>query len=237
MRSEQDFHLDGTNRYGTHERKNQGVRGPVTPSTEAALVEQARRGDAAAFSELVSRYERKIYNLAYRLTGHPEDAMDMAQEAFVRVYTSLPDFRGDASFATWLHRIAANACMDELRKRKRQRLTYLDAPVETEGREELARQLADANDGPEDTLMRQEMQRTVQLGIRALDPDYRTVLVMRDIQGHSYEEISAWLQLPLGTVKSRLSRARNALKDLLQKVELLGPQFVYSSRRRKSSEL
>lgn len=209
----------------------------MTPSDEAKLVERARLGDVDAFEALVSQYERKVYNLAYRLTGNPEDASDLAQEAFVRVYQSLADFRGDSSFATWLYRIVSNACRDELRRRQRQRTVPLDLPVDSEDGE-MVRQYADDSDGPDQTLERRELQRLVRETIETLDEDHRQVLILRDFQDLSYQDIAELLNVSLGTVKSRINRARNALKEkLARELELLTPRVVYTSRRRQGHEL
>jgi RNA polymerase sigma-70 factor (ECF subfamily) len=210
----------------------------VSKSLDELLVERAKRGDVAAFEQLISQYERKVYTIAYRLTGNYEDASDVAQEAFIRAYSSITEFRGDSSFATWLFRIVNNACLDELRKRKRQWVTSLDERLEL-GDGEVDRQVAVANaeEGPEQVLERAELQRTVQESIKSLDEEYRVVILMRDIQGYSYNEIAESLGINLGTVKSRLNRARHALKGMFGTLELLEPRVVYSGRRGKIHEL
>lgn len=210
----------------------------MSKSLDELLVERARRGDVEAFEQLISQYERTVFNIAYRLTGNREDASDVAQEAFIRAYSSLTEFRGDSSFQTWLIRITRNACLDELRKRKRQRMTSLDEPIAVEDGE-MDRQLAiaDTADNPEEALERVEVQRAVQESINQLDEEYRIVVVMRDIQGYSYNEIADSLGINLGTVKSRLNRARSALKEMFGSRELLTPRVVYSGRRRKTNEL
>ncbi len=208
----------------------------MSKSLDELLVERAKRGDVEAFERLISQYEKAVYNRSYRLTGNHEDAGDVAQEAFIRVYNSLSEFRGDSSFTTWLFRIVQNACLDELRKRSRQRVTSLDETVLVDDGE-LARQFAAETDGPEQVLERVETQRAVQEAISALDEEYRVVVVMRDIQGYSYNEIADALGINLGTVKSRLSRARNSLKEMFGSVELLTPRVVYSGRRRRSNDL
>lgn len=192
---------------------------------EQALLARAQAGDVQAFERLVAAYERKVYNLAYRLTGNHDDASDVAQEALIKVYTSLGDFRGDSSFSTWLYRVVSNACLDELRRRKRQRATSLDEPLATDDGA-LARQLAASGDGPEEALARKELRATVQLAIQNLDEEHRVVIILRDIQGHSYQEIADYLGLSLGTVKSRLNRARAALQKKFSELELFGPNFV-----------
>ncbi|MCG0240062.1 MAG: sigma-70 family RNA polymerase sigma factor [Firmicutes bacterium] len=209
----------------------------MSPSEEAKLVERARQGDVDAFEALIIQYERKVYNLAYRLTGNPEDASDLAQEAFVRVYQSLGDFRGDSSFATWLYRIVANACRDELRRRQRQRTVSLEVTVENEDGE-MVRQYADEGEGPDQTLERVELQRLVRETLATLDEDHRQILILRDFQDLSYQDIADLLNLSLGTVKSRINRARHALKvKLARELELLQSRVVYNSRRRHGNEL
>lgn len=208
----------------------------MTRDADEQLVARAQRGDMTAFERLVDHYERKIYNLAYRLTGNHEDAGDMAQEAFIRVYQSLPNFRGESAFATWLFKIASNACLDELRRRKRQPVSSLDEPVELDDGE-TPRQFADVGDGPEQAVERRELQRAVHESIMALPEEYRIVLVLRDLHDLSYNEIVELTGLTLGTVKSRLNRARAQLKEKLLRLELLPPHFVYTDRRGKLSEL
>lgn len=208
----------------------------VSKSLDELLVERAKRGDVEAFETLVASHEKAVFNYAYRLTGNYEDAGDIAQEAFLRVYNSLPEFRGDSSFTTWLYRIVRNACLDEMRKRKRQRVTSLDETLEMDDGE-MSRQFADSTDGPEQALERVEVQRAVLDSINSLDDEYRVVVVLRDIEGYSYNEIADALGINLGTVKSRLNRARGALKEAFAKLELLAPKVVYSGRRGKAHEL
>lgn len=203
---------------------------------EELLVAKARRGDTAAFESLVAQYEKKVYNLAYRLTSNHDDASDIAQEAFIRVYTSLAGFKGDSSFATWLTRIVYNVCYDELRKRKRQRTTSLDEPATIED-ETIERQVADSADGPAEELERKETRAMVQQGIMSLDETYRAVIVLRDLQGYTYEEIARITGLELGTVKSRLNRARHQLKEKFSRLELFASPVVYSARRGKLREV
>lgn len=208
----------------------------VSKSLDELLVERAKNGDAEAFERLIQQYEKKVYNFAYRYVGNPEDAADIAQEALVRAYTSLSNFRGNSSFQTWLLRITYNACLDELRKRSRQKLTSIDETVfGDEG--EMARQFADSADGPEALVEREELQRTVHETIQELDDEHRTMILMRDLQGYSYNQIADVLGLNLGTVKSRINRARQALKEKFGNLELLTPRVVYSGRRGKSHEL
>lgn len=185
------------------------------------LVERAQKGDMDAFDQLVRRYEAKIYSVSYRFMGNHADAGDLAQDTFIRMYQSLPNFRGDSSFSTWLYRVAANACRDELRKRQRRRSVSMDELMAASPTKVPA---AAAQDSPEETAQRHETQRQVQGCLDELSPDHRLILVLREIQDLSYEEIAGILDCSLGTVKSRISRARNALKEKMkEKGELFSP--------------
>ena len=165
-------------------------------SPDRELVERARGGDGSAFAELVRRHERRAYNVAYRMLGSAEDARDATQDAFLSCFRLLHSFRGEAAFTTWLHRIVVNACYDVLRKRTRDPLPVEELPEPRAASDEADRS-ASALD--------------VQRALAALPPDYRAVLVLHDIQGFAYEEIASVLEVPLGTVKSRLHRGRVAL--------------------------
>ncbi len=182
--------------------------------TDEVLVQKTKNGDLDAFDELVRRYEGKIYGLAYRFMGNHADASDLAQDTFIRVYQALAGFRGDAAFSTWIYRIAANICRDELRKRQRRRSVSMDEMIDASPANVPT---ADGSYSPEETVQRYEVQRQVQFCLNELSDDHRLVLVMREIQGLSYEEIAGALQCSMGTVKSRISRARSALKDKMSK--------------------
>ena len=179
--------------------------------TEMELVRAAAGGDEAAFSELVRMYENKAYHLALRMCGNAEDAGDVAQDAFLAAWRGLPSFRGEAGFSTWLYRLVSNAAIDHLRRTKHQRGSVsLDD-------EELNIDTIDTAPGPQDSAEGAELQRVVQDGLNRLGDDHRTVLVMREVQELSYEEIARALEIDMGTVKSRISRARNALRKILIK--------------------
>lgn len=191
--------------------------------TERVLVEKSKAGDLEAFGELVALYQRQVYTVAYRFMGNRDDAWDMAQEAFVRAYQAMAGFRGDCSFRTWVYRIAANACRDELRRRQHRPVASLDEPVFCE-EGEIPRQLATGSLSPADVVEKRENAAYLQDLITGLAAEFRVVLVMRDVQGFSYEEIARELDISLGTVKSRLSRARKALRDrIMAERELLPP--------------
>jgi len=178
------------------------------------LIRQAQAGDLTAFEELVTIYQGKIATLSYYLTGNHTDAQDLAQEVFVRAYTNLKSFRQDAELGTWLHRIAINLWSNMQRRQKFTNLVSLDDPVQTESGD-LARTVAstDQDGDPAGALEGKELQSTVQQALRSLPEEYRTVLVLREVEGYSYEEIAKIAGCSLGTVKSRLSRARQALRE------------------------
>jgi RNA polymerase sigma-70 factor, ECF subfamily len=193
----------------------------VTPTTsvpagfdESALVAQAKAGDQSAFSELVNRYERKIYRLAKNITRNDEDAEDVLQDAFLKAYTHLDNFKGDSKFYTWIVRIAVNEALMRLRKRKTDRSVPLDEPVDL-GEETVAREIAVWEDNPEQQYSQEEWRRILDEAIESLKPDFRTVFVLRDIEEVSTEETAETLGISVPAVKSRLLRARLALRERL----------------------
>ncbi|MBV9867505.1 MAG: sigma-70 family RNA polymerase sigma factor [Abitibacteriaceae bacterium] len=188
----------------------------VSPATDTTmrLLERCRRGDTTAFDEIVAQHQNRIYNLCYWMLSDPEEAADAAQDAFVRAYRSLDHFRGDCAFGTWLHRIAVNVCLDATRRRKRAAVPF--STIEGDEDQSREQEPADTAHTPAEQADRQERHRALYEALAALSENHRTVLVLLDIQGHSYEEAAASLELPLGTVKSRLNRARLALRDKLE---------------------
>lgn len=181
---------------------------------ENALIQSARKGDLDAFNTLVLAYQHQVYNLAYRIMGDEAAASDATQEAFISAYKNLKSFRG-GSFKSWLLRIVTNACYDDLRRRKRRPATSLDELTNGEdGEAEF--DVPSADDGPETIAQRHELAQLLQRGITTLPDDQRIVLVLSDVQGMSYEEIAEMTNSNIGTVKSRLSRARAKLREYLQ---------------------
>ena len=188
---------------------------------EQELISRSQKGDLDAFEELVARYERQVYTIAYRYMGNPEDASDLAQETFIKVYKSIDKFRGDASFSTWIYRVTSNICKDELRKIKRKYQTSLDQEIWLdEG--SVTKQVMDTNPTPEEAYEQKELKKYLQDLIAGLSPEYRMVVVLRDIKGYSYEEIAEITETSLGTVKTRLNRARKALCEQLKSVQRRG---------------
>src|SRR5277367_3198926 len=186
----------------------------VLPHDETELVNRARSGDAAAFTELVNRYERKIYRLAKHITQNDEDAEDVLQEAFLKAYEHLDSFQGNSKFYTWIVRIAVNESLMKLRKRKGDRTVPLDEPVDT-GEEMVTREIAVWEDNPEQHYSREEMREILDTAVETLKPDFRTVFTLRDIEELSTEETAEALGISIPAVKSRLLRARLALREKL----------------------
>jgi RNA polymerase sigma-70 factor, ECF subfamily len=181
---------------------------------ELPLVERARTGDAAAFSELVQRYERKIYRLAKHITQNDEDAEDVLQESFLKAYTHLDSFHGDSKFYTWLVRIAVNEALMKLRKRKSDRTVSLDEPQDT-GEDLVQREIAVWEDDPEKKYSREELADILDTAVQSLKPSFRTVFVLRDIEELSTEDTAETLGISIPAVKSRLLRARLQLREKL----------------------
>lgn len=177
--------------------------------TEQELTARARRGDQEAFAQLVQDNQRRVYGLALRMTQNPEDAMDLAQETFLRAWSALPNFRGSASFSTWVYRLAYNTAIDFLRKSSLRR--DVSVPLG-----EQVPEVADTRSDPQGELERREVRAALERGLAQLPEHYRTVLVMRELSGLSYQEIAQVLKLDLGTVKSRLARARGELRKILR---------------------
>ena len=176
--------------------------------TEAELVQAARKGDQDAFAQLVEANQGRIYTLAYRMTGNADTAADLTQETFLSAWQSLPRFREKSAFSTWLYRMAVNACIDFLRREKRRGVL----PLPPDG---AALPLPGQEPSPPEALERQELVGAVHQALATLSPHHRKVLVLRDLEGLSYREIAQLLQLEEGTVKSRIARARLALREAL----------------------
>jgi RNA polymerase sigma-70 factor (ECF subfamily) len=183
----------------------------LVEQSDAELVRQTLCGNTAAYNGLVQRYQRQVYNLAYRMLGNAEDAGDLVQETFLRAYSALASFRQDASFLTWLYKITSNLCIDQLRSRKSKGALSLEVELE-EGREPASESRASA---PEDSAVRGAVQDVVHKAILNLPERYRVVVIMRHLQDMSVDEIARTLDLPTGTVKTHLFRARELLRERL----------------------
>lgn len=187
---------------------------PIDIDEEAPVVAQARLGDAKAFSELLRRYEGKIFRLALHITQNREDAEDVLQETFLKAYEHLDQFQGQSKFYTWIVRIAVNQALMKLRKRKSDRSVSLDDTIDT-GEDTVAREIAGWDENPEQQYSREELSRILGGAVEELAPIYRAVFVLRDIDELSTEETADALGLSVPAVKSRLLRARLQLRDKL----------------------
>ncbi len=192
---------------------------------EVALIQSARKGDLDAFNRLILAYQDLVFSQAYRVLGDPQAADDAAQVTFISAYKNLRSFRG-GSFRAWLLRIVTNACYDELRRKKRRPTTSLE-PLDDSGEEiESPRWLADSSELPEDSAVRAELGQAIQHCLDRLPIDFRTVVVLVDVQGMDYLEAANVIDKPLGTVKSRLARARHRMRECLQEFWELLPMSM-----------
>jgi RNA polymerase sigma-70 factor (ECF subfamily) len=183
---------------------------------DLVLIERTKQGDRAAFDDLIYKYERRAYQYAYRLTSNSEEASDVVSDAFVRVYNALQNFKGQSAFTTWLFRIITNCYLDARKKERSRPTVSLDNAMQSsEG--DFERQVEDEGPGPADELEKSERERLVQAALFKIPEYQRAMLVMYHVENLSYEEIAEALDLPIGTVKSRLNRARLSLREQLTK--------------------
>lgn len=199
----------------------------MTREQEAAIVRKVLNGDTNAFERLVVEYEKNVYNIALRMTSNSEDAQDMTQEAFIKAFNSLSNFRGESKFSVWLYRIVNNVCLDFLRSKNRRPTVSLS--VEDDEGEETQIDIADESQSPERLLDKTLTRESVRRGLEQMPPEYRQILLLREIQGLSYDEISQALDLEVGTVKSRIFRARKKLSNFLLEDGNI-PEFMSSSK-------
>lgn len=194
--------------------------GELSDINEKELLKKCQSGDREAFNILVETYQRQVINLAYGMLSNSEDATDAAQEVFIKVYRNIDNFEGKSSLATWIYRITSNVCKDFLRKRTRtiQAVSIYEGSEDDDDR---PMEIKDSSPTPQEHIEMTETQREVRKALDELPEEYKSVIVMYDLEGLSYDEISNVLQCPVGTIKSRLNRARKALKkNLSEKREL-----------------
>jgi len=185
----------------------------MTRVEERAVIDRVLSGEGEAFELLVLKNQRKIYNLCYRMTGNPEDASDLTQEAFLKAYQNLARFKGESSISLWMYCLASNACIDHLRREKRREKRSLTVIDETGEVAEL--ELSDERFTPEGELERRQVIEGIEQGLQTLTEEHRQILILREINELSYDEIADILKLSAGTVKSRISRARVILRKFL----------------------
>lgn len=188
----------------------------MATENETVLIEKSKQGDVAAFEQLITGYQKKIVNLAYRMLGNRTDAEDAAQDIFVRVFRSISGFNEKAAFSTWLYRIATNVCLDLLRRKKRQNEQNTISIHRGEENDEYELPIEDNHPSPYEHAKRNEAMRALEKALEQLSEEQRMVIVLRDINGLSYEEIAEITKCSLGTVKSRINRSRLMLRKLLE---------------------
>jgi RNA polymerase sigma-70 factor (ECF subfamily) len=192
----------------------------LSPKIGKEVIESCKAGDKQAFEEMVIHYQKKVFNIAYRMLGNLEEAKELAQEVFVSVFDSIKNLREEMKFDVWLTQITLNHCRNRWKYLKRRHYFVsdsLDDPIETEDGD-MPRQLGDPSDNPEAVYEKKMIQQLVERGLLQLKEDQRELIVLRDLQGYSYEEIGKLFRLPEGTVKSKLHRARMDLKEILERL-------------------
>ncbi len=210
----------------TEEKDHENPKGGGDMDRERDLISRAQDGDVTAFEALIAEHQQNIFSIAYRMAKNRDDAEDMTQEILVKIFKNLKKFKGDSKFSTWIYRVATNTCLDEIQKRNRHQTYSLDKELETEAGS-LVGEIRDETPTPEEHLEQKTVQMAVREAISRLGDDHKKVLILRDLQGMSYEEIGRILQCSEGTVKSRLSRARQTLKKIItQDRELFSDFFV-----------
>jgi len=197
---------------------------PTHLDNEDVLVAEARAGNAESFTTLINQYDRHIYRLALNITGNQEDAEDVLQDSFLKAYSNLDQFQGDSRFYTWLVRIAVNEALMKLRKRRGASWVSLDEPADTDHRSLVPREVEDWTENPERSYAKTELRDILSQAIEKLEPQFRTVFVLRDVEEFSTEETAKMLGLSVPAVKSRLLRARLKLRELLNKYFKRGAQ-------------
>ena len=191
----------------------------TSPGIQKEVIERCKVGDEKAFAEVVLHSQKKVFNIAYRMLGNLEEAKDLAQEVFLSVFESIKDLKEEIKFEAWLTQITLNHCRNRWKYLKRRQYfnsDSLDDPIETEDGS-MARAIVDPSDNPETLYEKKSIQQFIQRGLMKLKEDQRELIVLRDLQGFSYEEMGQWLGLPEGTIKSKLHRARMDLKEILER--------------------
>ena len=201
----------------------------MTKDEELNIVRRVLDGEVNAFERLVLENQKNVYNLALKMLGNPEDAMDASQETFLRAYRSLAGFHGESRFSVWLYRMTSNVCIDMMRRKKRR--SEVSMTVTNEDDEESELEIPDERFSPEQTLDKAERVRAVREGLKQLPEEARRILTLREIGGLSYEELAQALDMELGTVKSKLFRARKKLCAILMESGNFSPDDASNNRK------
>jgi len=198
---------------------------------EKTLVDKSIRGDIEAFETLIRSHQKKVYNIALRMTKNPDDAQELAQDTFVRAFTAIKKFRGDSSFSTWLYRIAMNVCTDFLRKKSKVVMVSMEQSA-TGNENDQSIQLAEDAPGPDEMSEKRQLKDLVRQAMDSLTAEHRQVLILRDLMDLTYKDIANTLNLSEGTIKSRINRAREGLKQVIsQRPELFKDYVVKFNRK------
>ncbi|MCL2628326.1 MAG: RNA polymerase sigma factor [Oscillospiraceae bacterium] len=204
----------------------------MTAEEEKLIIQKVMSGDKNAFEDLVLANQKNVYNLALKMTKNEEDALDVSQEAFIKAYRQLKSFRGESKFSVWLYRLTYNMCIDFIRKSSSAKIVSLDYEDTSGNLKPL--EIPDLRNLPEDNAIRKETRKNIADSIKLLPQNHREILVMREVTGMSYEDISGTLGINTGTVKSRLARAREKLVEILKKKGTFPEgyrQILYSTQK------
>lgn len=192
---------------------------------EQTLIERAKQGDVEAFEILINEHQKRIYNIAFKMLGNQEDALDLSQEVLIKIFKNIHKFHGSSKFSTWVYRVATNTCLDEIKKRRKHTTYSIDERMQTEDGD-LATDIPDTSPTPEATAIQKDIQKILYDGINQLGDEHKKVIILRDLNGFSYEYIAKILKCSEGTVKSRISRARKRLKKILSENMELFDSFI-----------
>lgn len=203
----------------------------MTSLEESLMIERVINGETEAFEALVIENQKKVYNLALKMVGDENDALDLSQDAFIKAFRGLDNFRSDCRFSVWLYRLTYNVCIDHLRKKRRLNQTSLTVTDEDGQTSEM--EISDVRYSPDQVSERMEIRQAIESGLHELSPEHREIFIMREISGMTYGEIAQTLQISEGTVKSRLARARMYLAKILSK----NGTFLDSHRQNKGKEV
>jgi RNA polymerase sigma-70 factor, ECF subfamily len=201
---------------------------------EINLLKKSKNGDIEAFEELIDGYQKKVFNIAFRMVGNYDDASELAQEVFIKIFKGIKSFKEESTFSTWVYKITTNVCLDELRKTRNNKSISLDEELKLDDGE-VQIQIVDHRPSPEIILEQKEIKKTVKKAIDNLSHEHRIVIILRELNGLNYGEIAKILKCPVGTVKSRINRARQELKEILKNnKELFNEEYVKINSKEES---